>query len=202
MPLHSKKALDFPTGMIGKPSAHWMQLHNGNKEIHPGTVNDWEKLDDVETIQRDKAKVDVTILEDTLRQEDVAWELIANHPATPKKHAPSTRKKAASNPAIPKYAPSARNKAVKDVQDPQLALMVSLPLSSQVLQPKISASLENEEIQELNQQNISHEEDPSMGACQVLAGSDGSYEESDECVLHGESGNHIDAELKEAIKLG
>ncbi len=36
-----------------------------------------------------------------------------------------------------------------------------------------------------------------MGACQVLAGSDGSHEESDECVPHGESGDHVDAELKE-----
>ncbi len=41
-----------------------------------------------------------------------------------------------------------------------------------------------------------------MGACQVLAGSDGSHEESDERVPHGESGDHVDAELKEPTKLG
>ncbi len=113
MPPRSKKTLDLPTGMTGKPSAHWMQLRNSNKDIHPGTVDDWEKVDDVETvgeklkrqaqkkadsaklqIQRDKAKVDVAILEDTLHREDVARELTANHPATPKKCAPSAGKKA------------------------------------------------------------------------------------------------------------
>ncbi|KAK0445689.1 uncharacterized protein EV420DRAFT_1717449 [Desarmillaria tabescens] len=203
MPPRSKKALDLPTGMKGKPVAHWMQLRNGNKDSHPGTVDDWENEDDVETVgeklkkqaqkkadstklqvQRDKAKVDVAILEDTLRREDVARELTVNHPVGPKKHAPSARKR-----------------AVKDVQNPQLALTVSPPPSSQVLRPEISVTSANEETQELNQQNISCEEDPSTGACQVLVGSDGSHEESDEHIPHDKSGDHVNAELKDPTKL-
>ncbi|PBK58685.1 hypothetical protein ARMSODRAFT_983637 [Armillaria solidipes] len=266
MPPHSKKTLDLPTGMTGKPVAHWMKLHNSNKDSHPGTVDNWENEDDVETVreklkkqaqkkadstklqvQRDKAKIDVTILEDTLHREDVARELTANHPAGPKtrassaskkaakdvqdpqpaptenmlhqedvtqestannpaapqKDASSARKKAANNSAGPKkHTPSARKKAAKDIQDPQLALAVSPPLLSQVLCPEISATLVNDEIQELNQQNISCEEDSSMGACQVLAGSDGSHEESDEHVPHSESGDHVNAKLKDPTKLG
>ncbi|KAK0237594.1 hypothetical protein EDD85DRAFT_789749 [Armillaria nabsnona] len=210
-PRRSKKMLDLPFAMAQKPVAERMQLRNSNKERHPGTVDDWKDPDDVETlgekikkwaqkkvdsaklqIQRDKAKVDVAILEDALRWKDVAQDLTANHPAGNKK-----------------CVPSARNKAGNNI-DPQPGVVVPpLPsnqmselLLNQLSQPEIAVTSTNEEIQEHTstaQQKNSHGQDLTM-----CTGGEESEEESDEHIPHGESGDHIDAAKvgKPATKLG
>ncbi|KAK0445064.1 hypothetical protein EV421DRAFT_1902521 [Armillaria borealis] len=210
-PHHSKKMLNLPSAMAQKPVAERMQLCNSNKECHPGTVDDWKDPDDIETlsekikkqtqkkvdsaklqIQRDQAKVDVAILEDTLCQEDVAQDLIANHPAGNKKH-----------------VSSARNKAGNDI-DPQPGVIVPpLPsnqmselLLNQLSQPEIAVTSTNKKIQECTstvQQKNPHEQDLMMHTS-----GEESEEESDEHIPHDESGDHIDATKvgKPATKLG
>ncbi len=173
-PRCSKKILDLPSAMAQKPIAERMQLRNSNKEHHPGTVDDWKDPDDIETlsekikkraqkkvnsaklqIQRDKAKVDVAILEDVLRWEDVVRDLTANHPSGNKKCVPSARNKAGQfNVGMVGYY--THSCAIGNDIDPQPGVVVpplpsnqmsELPLN-QLSQPEIAATSTNEEIQE------------------------------------------------------
>ncbi len=167
MPPHrSKKTLDLPATMAQKPVVERMQLCNSNKERHPGTVDDWKDPDDVETlgekikkraqkkvdsaklqVQRDKAKVDVAILEDALRREDVARDLTANHPAGNKKCVPSARNKAGQFDVgiVGYYTHSC---ATGNDIDPQPDVVVTLLSSNQTSQPEIAVTSTDKEIQE------------------------------------------------------
>ncbi|PBK74579.1 hypothetical protein ARMSODRAFT_1013582 [Armillaria solidipes] len=75
----TKKLLALPPTMA---AASHMNTCLKNKDQHPGVVDDWEKKTQNVAVQKqqEKGKVQVAIIEDKMRREDMARELTANHP--------------------------------------------------------------------------------------------------------------------------